>query len=254
MTAFKQYAPWYDLLYRDKDYASEAVFVADHLRGHGAHKGALLDLGCGTGAHALEFVRRGWHVTGVDLSADMISLATERTAGDPRVRFRQGDICKPGEERDFDAAISLFHVASYQTSPIRLQNMLMTASAALKPGGILLFDYWYGGAVLAQGLETRVKVVEDGQLRVTRIAQADHDESRARVQVNYTLFCEDTRTSAIRRIEEAHQLRYWFPFEIEPLLRNAGFEVLGNYGWLTNEPPTSSVWAAYCVAKKVGLP
>ena len=254
MTAFKQYAPWYDLLYQDKDYVSETAFVAGQLGKHGAHSGALLDLGCGTGAHALEFARKGWHVRGIDLSADMISLATERAANEPRVSFRQGDVGEPGAERDFDAAISLFHVASYQTSPSRLRNMLMTASAALKTGGILLFDYWYGGAVLAQGFETRVKIVEDGQLRVTRIAQADHDEPRARVQVNYTLFCEDTRTSAIWRIEEAHQLRYWFPFEIEPLLRVAGFEVIGNYAWLTNEPPTSRVWAAYCVAKKVGSP
>ena len=50
---------------------------------------------------------------------------------------------------------------------------------ALKPGGILLFDHWYGGAVLAQGVETRVKVVERPPLRVTRIVQSDHDETDA---------------------------------------------------------------------------
>ena len=50
--------------------------------------------------------------------------------------------------------------------------------AALKPGGILFFDYWYGGAVLAQGVETRVKVIERKPLRLTRIAQSDHDEYR----------------------------------------------------------------------------
>ncbi len=76
--------------------------------------------------------------------------------------------------------VSLFHVASYQTSRDALMAMFRTAHAALKPGGVFFFDYWYGGAVLAQGVETRVKVIEQKPLRLTRIAQSDHDERRPR--------------------------------------------------------------------------
>ena len=252
MSTFDKYAPWYDLLYQDKDYESESSFVEDQLRSHGAMSGKLLDLGCGTGIHAVEFARRGWTVTGVDLSADMIRRAKTRLSScGQRVIFRQGNVCEPGPERDFDVAISLFHVVSYQTSHAKLRDMLINAGRALKPGGILLFDYWYGGAVLAQGVETRVKVVEKAPLRVTRIAQSNHIEPDARVQVNYTLFCEDTSSSSIHRIEETHHLRYWFPFEIEALLRTTGFEPIGHYAWLSTKPPASDVWAAYSVARKI---
>jgi SAM-dependent methyltransferase len=251
LTAFEQYAPWYDLLYQDKDYGSETSFVDGQLRCHGTKSGALLDLGCGTGVHAMEFARAGWTVTGIDLSPDMVRRAEARCSTNAgQVRFRQGDICEVGPERDFDAAVSLFHVASYQTSRARLQSMLANANAALKPGGILLFDYWYGGAVLAQRVETRVKVVERTPLRVTRIAQSDHNEADATVQVNYTLFCEDTARSAIHRIDETHHLRYWFPFEIEAMLAATGFEPIGHYAWLSTEPPNSQNWAAYSVARK----
>jgi SAM-dependent methyltransferase len=252
LTAFEQYAPWYDLLYDDKDYASETLFVEQQLlRHHGVSSGALLDLGCGTGVHAVEFARHGWRVTGIDLSADMIRRAEARLSNQAcDVKFRQGDVCKTGPERDFDVAVSLFHVASYQTGPAKLRDMFASANAALKPGGILLFDYWYGGAVLAQGVETRVKVVERAPLRVTRIAQSDHHEAAAAVQVNYTLFCEDTSRSAIHRIDEIHHLRYWFPFEIDALLRAAGLEPIGHYAWLSTEPPNSQTWAAYSVARK----
>ena len=252
MSAFERYAPWYDLLYQDKDYASEVTFIDEQLRRHGATSGSLLDLGCGTGVHAYEFARRGWTVTGVDLSADMICRAEARGGSDTqRVRFRRGDICEAGPERDFDAIVSLFHVASYQTSRGRLKNMFSSAAMALKPGGIFLFDYWYGGAVLAQGVETRVKVVERAPLRVTRIAQSDHNEASASVQVNYTLFCEDIAQSTIHRIDEAHHLRYWFPFEIEALLSETGFEPIGQYAWLsTTRPPNSQDWAAYAVGRK----
>lgn len=251
MTAFAQYAPWYDLLYEDKDYAAEADFVDAQLLHHGARRGALLDLGCGTGVHAVAFARKGWRVTGIDISAAMIRRARERLAHDPQpVTLRQGDVSEGGPERNFDAAVSLFHVASYQTSPARLQGMFANACAALKAGSLLLFDYWYGGAVLAQGVETRVKVVERAPLRITRIAQSDHDEVNSRVQVNYTLFCEDSAQSTIHRVDETHDLRYWFPFEIDSMLAATGFETIGHYAWLTTDRPTSKVWAAYSVARK----
>lgn len=253
MTAFEQYAPWYDLLYEDKDYAAEVAFVEQQLECHGVNSGKLLDLGCGTGIHAAEFSRRGWDVTGIDLSADMIRRAETQLANPTQlqIHFRQGDVRKSGPERDFDAVISLFHVASYQTSQTDLEAMLATAQAALKPKGIFLFDYWYGGAVLAQGVETRIKTVQRFPLRVTRIAQSVHNEDDAQVQVNYTLFCEDIDRLSIQRIDETHTLRYWFPFEIESSLRKTGFDRINHYAWMTTTPPGTRVWAAYSVARKI---
>jgi SAM-dependent methyltransferase len=251
LTAFEQYAPWYDLLYEDKNYVAEASFVEQQLHRHGARSGTLLDLGCGTGVHAIEFARRGWMVTGIDLSKDMIRRAEARLLKDAQpVRFRQANVCETGPERDFDAVVSLFHVASYQTSRTNLEDMFRTAHAALKPNGILLFDYWYGGAVLAQGVETRVKEVERAPLRITRIAQSTHDESNSAVQVNYTLFCEDQNTSEILRVDESHHMRYWFPFEIEAALESAGLDAVGHFAWMSTDAPTLQNWSAYTVAKR----
>jgi SAM-dependent methyltransferase len=250
LSVFGKYAPWYDLLYQDKDYFSETSFVEQQLRRHGSKSGTLLDLGCGTGAHATEFSRRGWNVTGVDLSEDMINQAKARLAGDtPRVTFRLGNACRPGPERDFDAVISLFHVASYQTSNADLRALLSSARAALKSDGVLLFDYWYGGAALAQGVETRVKVVERDPLRVTRIAQSTHDKSKNTVEVNYTLFCEDKSKVEIHRIDESHHMRYWFPFEIEVALKSVGLGAVGHFAWMSTDAPDSQNWGAYTVAK-----
>jgi SAM-dependent methyltransferase len=251
VTVFADYAPWYDLLYRDKDYAAEVGFVDGRLRAHGGASGKLLDLGCGTGVHAIEFARRGWNVAGIDLSAEMIERAKARAeAAGLVIPFRQGDACETGPEHGFDAVVSLFHVASYQTDRDRLQALFRTAHAALKQGGVLLFDYWYGGAVLAQGVETRVKVIEQAPLRLTRIAQSDHDEETATVSVNYTLFCEDTERSTIRRVDETHRMRYWFPFEIDAALAASGFQPVRHSAWLSDDPPSSKTWAAYAIARK----
>jgi SAM-dependent methyltransferase len=251
MTVFAEYAPWYDLLYEDKDYLSEVEFVEERLRHFGTAPSKLLDLGCGTGVHAVEFAHRGWRPAGVDISHEMVAQASSRAeqAG-LAIPFRQGNACEAGPEHDFDVVVSLFHVASYQNDSESLEGLFRTAHSALKSGGIFLFDYWYGGAVLAQGVETRVKVKERKPLRLTRIAQSDHDELNATVLVNYTLFCEDASQSLICRVDETHRMRYWFPFEIDSSLRSCGFEPVGSYAWLSEAPPNSKTWAAYSVARK----
>lgn len=255
MTVFADYAPWYDLLYQDKDYASEVDFVEGRLREYDLGSGKMLDLGCGTGVHAIEFARRGWSVAGIDLSREMIARAKARAAqAGLAIPFREGDACDVGPERDCDAVVSLFHVASYQNDRERLEQLFRTAYAALKPGGMFLFDYWYGGAVLAQGIETRVKVIERRPLRLTRIAQSEHDELKATVLVNYTLFCEDIDRSTILRVDESHRMRYWFPFEIDASLRAVGFQPAGNYAWLSDVAPNSRTWAGYSIASKAARP
>jgi predicted TPR repeat methyltransferase len=60
---FDTYARYYDLLYRDKDYAGESEYVAAHIRKQAPQAKCILELGCGTGAHAEHLARMGYTVT-----------------------------------------------------------------------------------------------------------------------------------------------------------------------------------------------
>ena len=78
---FDAYSTYYDLLYRDKDYAAESKFISEILESHiGSKKGSILELGCGTGIHAEHLSNMGFDVTGVDLSAKMIEVARSRSS------------------------------------------------------------------------------------------------------------------------------------------------------------------------------
>ena len=77
--------------------------------------GTLLDIGCGQGRHSIELARRGFRVTGVDVSATNIEKAQIK-AGDAPVEFKQWDARKRLPGKSFDCAICLYDViGSYRT-------------------------------------------------------------------------------------------------------------------------------------------
>src|SRR5262245_50414685 len=117
MTAFgPTYASAYDALYAEKDYDAECDVVESAFQHHvdGAVR-AVLDLGCGTGGHALRLARRGYDVVGVDLSPEMIARAEAKGAAEGQaVRWIEGDVTDVDAGGGFDAALMMFAVLGYQ--------------------------------------------------------------------------------------------------------------------------------------------
>lgn len=248
MGVFGRYAAYYDLLYRDKDYAGEAQFVGELLRKHVPHGRSVLELGCGTGRHARLLAQQGYCVHGVDGSAEMLQGARANSVAGQD--FVQGDIRSVRVGRHFDAIIALFHVVSYQTTNADLIATFQTARAHL--GGVdsvFIFDLWYGPAVLTIGPSVRVKRFEDEQLAVTRIAEPVTDTERCVVDVHYQVFIRDKTNEQVEELRETHQMRYLFKPEVESLLSQAGLRLADWGRWMDQGQPDSSSWGVYFVAR-----
>ena len=212
---FDVYARYYDLLYRDKDYAGEADYVASRIREHAPQAQRILELGCGTGAHAEQFARMGYTIHGVDLSESMLARAEARKASlshdvAARLSFGPGDARTVRTGETYDVIISLFHVMSYQSTNADLEAAFRTAALHLESDGIFLFDFWYGPAVLTQKPEVRVKRLEDDMIKVTRIAEPVMRPNENAVDVNYTVFIEYKATGVVEQLTESHRMRYLF--------------------------------------------
>ncbi len=87
----KEYSTAYDSLYHDKDYEKECEFIEDVLSKSSIKVRRILDLGCGTGGHALLLAKKGYAVVGVDRSAEMLEFARQRAKDEGlSVEFIQG--------------------------------------------------------------------------------------------------------------------------------------------------------------------
>ncbi len=136
---FENYSSKYDTEPFTQGTIGECDFLESELSGN---KGAqILDVGCGTGRHAIEMAKRGYRVTGIDLSESMLKRAKEKAAeAGVSVDFRQGDARNLDFNNEFDLVIMLCEGAFplMETDEMNFR-ILDGAGSALKPGGKMIF-------------------------------------------------------------------------------------------------------------------
>lgn len=252
---FDVYALYYDLLYQEKNYIDEAKYIEKCIKKYSPKASSILELGCGTGNHAEYLVKNGYNVHGIDISKKMLERAEARKAALPQVESRKlsfayGDVRYLKDNNQYDVVISLFHVMSYQTANVDLSLTIETAAKHLKPGGIFLFDFWYGPAVLKQRPDVRVKRLQKEDVKLTRIAEPVLHVNENVVDVNYTIFIEQNNSDKITEIYESHKMRYLFLPELYKYLDSNKWKEFDIYKWMSNDVPDENSWSAFVVAVK----
>lgn len=235
------YADAYDALYHDKDYAAEcgqleSIFRCD---GQGSIR-RVLDLGCGTGGHSIPLAERGFDVAGVDRSEAMLSVArkkAERQRPRGKVEFAQGDLRECRASGPFDAVLMMAAVLSYQLTNEDVLAAMTTARRHLRPGGLFIFDVWYGPAILSQPVSQTLKVCPIAGGEIIRRANGSLDVRRQTCTIDFQVWrLAGDRVAS--KTTERHTVRYFFPMELELLLSAAGFSLsrMTAFGELDREP------------------
>lgn len=251
------YAHQYDALYGEKNYAAECDAIEQLFQRHASGQThSLLDLGCGTGTHALMFAERGYAVTGVDRSPAMLGLARQKAerAGANRIAtppaFVEGDVRTVQLGRTFDAALMLFAVLGYQTTDADVTATMRTVASHLRPGGLFICDLWFGPAVLAIGTSDRVKVIDvpDGQLHRTSSGQIDSVHHTCRVDFKTWRVVSG---KVLDESAESHTMRYFFEAELEKFFDAAGLDLCALHPFEDlNARPGNSNWNVWVCERK----
>ena len=234
---YHELAEHYDLLnHRFVSYERECEFIEGAFERYGKKAHRILDLACGTGIHAILLAQKGYEVTGVDLSRELLSIARRKASeADVDVRFRHGDIRNLSHHGDFDAAICVNFSATLCITHPEICRFILGVREALRLGGIFIVDFVpeYG-----TGTSTAKESVETDALRIDLIREWTHDTTRQILAEKMTYFI--TESGQTSRREGYGERRVFYPQEMLFYLEGIGnFRTLGLHKrWSLEDRPT----------------
>jgi 2-polyprenyl-3-methyl-5-hydroxy-6-metoxy-1,4-benzoquinol methylase len=222
----RRYLQFYPVLLAEPLATEDAAFVARALE---LPRGArLLDLGCGTGRHSVPLAELGLEVTGLDLSADLLSIARASAEGaGVSVRFVERDMRELDGLGPFDACVSLYTAFGFLGEEGDAA-VLRAVAAALRPGGRFLLDLTNFLMTLRRLPHEVWRELEQG---VTR-ERSTYEPETATVVTERTCFGKD----GSRLDLPTSHVRAYLPHEVLALLRGAGLELLQTFGALAAVP------------------
>ncbi len=220
-----------------------------HAAGH-----PVLELACGTGRVAIPIAREGVQVVGLDRSPAMLALACEKSVGLDNVRWVDGDMREFELPERFGLVFIPYRSFQHLLTAADQLSCLHCTHSHLAPGGRLALNIfnpdivnmgrWLGGK--RGSLQQRADYLGTGKMRVW----FTNEFRPASQEVNTTFLCDelDDEGAVISRVYRGYTLRYVFRFEMEHLLRRAGFEIEALTGDFLGGPFQDSssemVWVA----------
>ena len=191
----------------------------------------VLDLCCGQGRHSVALAKTGLNVTGVDLSAEMLELASSNAEeSGANLSLRHADMRALPEEftGEFDAILNMFSSFGYLESESEDQSVLREAARVLKPGGKLLMDLLNREWVIINNEPFEWRVHDDGTIIL------EHRELDLEASINHITYTEvapdGTRTAASEL-----RMRLYTLTEMIKMLRIAGMNLEKAYGGFRGE-------------------
>lgn len=146
------YKSWFNTqdyldLYKHRDEEDAKKIVTLLFKSIKLNKGSrVLDLACGNGRHSVLFAKRGYKVTGIDLSEYLIKQAKEKLKKEYRkyssnLRFEISDMRYINHVGEFDLVVNIFTSFGYFESDKDNEGVIRSVSRALNRGGYFFMDF-----------------------------------------------------------------------------------------------------------------
>ena len=242
--AYTVLAQSYDRLTADVDYGKWADYVERHFRRAKRPVRSVAELGCGTGSLTRLLAQRGYRMTAVDLSPDMLAAAEQKCRGLDVLLLCQ-DMSRLALLEPPDAVVSCLDSVNYVTRPAALRRTFQRVYRALAPGGLFLFDVKTPLALEGAGGQTYLDE-DDGLFCVWR---GEYSPRRRVCGYGLDLFVREEDGSWSRGGEYHEEYAYTMD-ELEGFLTEAGFRRVRRYGDKTMSPPREGALRVFFAAGK----
>ena len=225
---FSDYAKYYDLFYENKNYDRESLFVHNLIRNYSSNcsERLLLDMGCGTGKHLINFANFGYSVSGSDLSLEMINNAKQRAISHGKEIFFYNESFQTCSRigSKFNVITGMFSCINYIISEEELTKSFQNILSLLKTKGLLIFDFWNAPAVVKNFSPFKEKRVSSQNYSILRKSETALNESDNTAEVTFK-FDVFEKKKLIKSFNEKHLLRYHHPENLISLLKKVGFKI-----------------------------
>ena len=252
---------WYEFLFEnyDKKYDNENFtqgtigecdFIEKEINFNKSQK--IIDIGCGTGRHSIELTKRGYKVTGIDLSESQLERAKEKAKDQNlNIDFQKYDARNLPFKNEFDLAIMLCEGAFplMETDEMNYE-ILKNVTHSLKNNGKFIFTTLNGLFPLFHSVkEFCALTTEEGNATYNRSNTFDLMTFRDH---NITTVEDDFGNKKELECNE----RYYVPSEIKWLLKTLGFQRVDIYGaklgfFSRNNKLTTEDFEMLVIAKKM---
>lgn len=245
MNAYHALADSYDRLTHDVDYEAIVDFYYEILDREGLKPRTAADLACGTGSVTALLARRGLRVVGVDLSEEMLTMASQKTG---TLRPAPFFLCQPLQAlrlgRGVDMAVCALDSLDYITDPADCAEAIRRVYRALNPGGIFLFDV--NTPEKLRAMDGQIFLDEDED--VYCVWRGEFDEGSNICSYGMDLF--QRRGGLWERSFEEHREYAYSREQLVGYLKAAGFTRIAVYGDRRLEAPRDGEQRIYFKARK----
>ena len=212
--------------------------INELLQERGVTHARILDIACGTGALAIDLARRGHSVQGLDISPEMIGIANSKSIGLRNISFGIQDMVKFNVDGKFDLITCTFDSVNYVNDLDDLREMLFRVASALREAGLFVFDSNTKKLYLSHADETQKREL-DGQ---SFLQHCSYDHTRNEATVAFS-FSDGTF--------EIHRQRPYELQELNPLLSDAGLNIVHLFSWFDKRPCSSNTQKLFCIAERL---
>lgn len=163
-------SPYYHVLYKNRDFSEAELFIDNLIQLLNPEKtNRFLDVGCGKGRHAIYLNKKGFDVTGIDLSKK--SIACAKLSENETLHFYTHDMRKLFRTNYFDFALNLFTSFGYFENERDNYVVINSASKALKPNGTFVLDFMNSKKVIANLVSEETKIVEGIEFKISKTVE-----------------------------------------------------------------------------------
>ena len=245
MNAYRDLAASYDRLTNDVDYEAVVEFYMQILNKEGCHPKTAVDLACGTGSVTLILAERGLQVIGVDMSEEMLIVASQKAADlENPPQFVLQKLQNLHLPKGVDLAVCALDSMDYILDPHECAQAIKRVYKALNPGGVFIFDV--NTPEKLRAMDGQVFLDEDED--VYCVWRGEFDEESNICSYGMDLFHRQG-DMWLRSFEEHREYAYSAE-QLTGFLRDAGFTKIEVFGDRKLQSPSFDDQRIYLKARK----